>query len=426
MRGGRLLRQHLDDRTQHAAGHLELELRLGDLLQQQLVELRAQVAKEHGDARRRAKLDPLVDRDQVLRMAHLDLTAEEEERVGRHHRRVAQEDLGGAHLLVVDEPAALEARHVRVRRRRVQRDTRAARPLEAWRAPLGLVGAHDVRVEAGAQHGAQARQRVGVHVVVRAADGPVAHQRLDGRVPSQGLLLLLLLLLWRWRAVGLGGRLITMRSLAAPLAALAATLAAALPASLPAHTNSRAVGRLDSTILRWIGSAHVAPHAAGAVRGVVGQRERRLDEADLEQQLHKLLDHLLEVGEGVEREEIDRAVLARRAAAARRAAHHRLIDVLAARAQPVAAAGTVALEAVALAQLHPPQPRRLAQLHVRMAQLVARGDGRARPYLDRAAVVRQHAVGRAAVVEEGGGGVDARADDRLQLVRDPKVVHAEA
>eukprot|EP00966_Prymnesium_polylepis_P037947 880279-Prymnesium_polylepis.1 len=61
-----------------------------------------------------------------------------------------------------------------------------------------------------------------------------------------------------------------------------------------------------------------------------------------------------------------------------------------------------------------------------MAQLVARGDGRARPYLDRAAVVRQHAVGRAAVVEEGGGGVDARADDRLQLVRDPKVVHAEA
>ena len=61
--GTALLLQELHDGLDRPTRQLELDGGLADLLEQQAVELLAQLREEHRRPGRRAKLDPLVDRD---------------------------------------------------------------------------------------------------------------------------------------------------------------------------------------------------------------------------------------------------------------------------------------------------------------------------------------------------------------------------
>mmetsp|Transcript_71616 Transcript_71616/g.215257 ORF Transcript_71616/g.215257 Transcript_71616/m.215257 type:complete len:342 (-) Transcript_71616:147-1172(-) len=126
-------------RVEDAVSRLaQLERRLGDLLLEQLRELRAHVDNERLDAPRHAELDPAVDgqHDGVgggggaarrLRLRPLggsvgrERAAEEHERVRRDGRAVAHVDGRCAHLFGVDEELGLELGLPGVDRRRVDR-----------------------------------------------------------------------------------------------------------------------------------------------------------------------------------------------------------------------------------------------------------------------------------------------------------------
>mmetsp|Transcript_15474 Transcript_15474/g.39939 ORF Transcript_15474/g.39939 Transcript_15474/m.39939 type:complete len:219 (-) Transcript_15474:289-945(-) len=94
----------------------------GDAEGHQLEELSAQGFKEDGRARRDAQVDPRVDQHLVLCMKHLRLGAEEDEVERGDAGDVVDEHLARRHLLVVDEPAGVEALGPVVERRRVDRD----------------------------------------------------------------------------------------------------------------------------------------------------------------------------------------------------------------------------------------------------------------------------------------------------------------
>ena len=157
------------------------------------------------------------------------------------------------------------------------------------------------------------------------------------------------------------------------------------------------------------------PHQAARVAEAAQRAERLLH------QLGLTLEVLLRRGPPQQAE----GPLELRLAALVRPARHQLIDAPPVVHEAAHAAGAGTREAVALREHPLAHRRRLAELDVRVAQLGARGHLAQGAHLHPIARVREHAVGRAAVVEQRGGGVARGADHVQERVQHTKVVCSE-
>eukprot|EP00290_Baffinella_frigidus_P011881 CAMPEP_0180150154 /NCGR_PEP_ID=MMETSP0986-20121125/21283_1 /TAXON_ID=697907 /ORGANISM="non described non described, Strain CCMP2293" /LENGTH=162 /DNA_ID=CAMNT_0022097041 /DNA_START=164 /DNA_END=647 /DNA_ORIENTATION=- len=133
-----------------------IELREGrvrrvDLALQECLEPLPQLLYKHRRLGGGGHGKPAIDDDPVRPVLHLDLAAEEEERVGVDRRRVPHVHLGGLDHLVIDEHLGIELRlHAEVQARRVKEHLALFR--DELRGLLRGVQHDDVRVQPSSNH----------------------------------------------------------------------------------------------------------------------------------------------------------------------------------------------------------------------------------------------------------------------------------